>query len=116
MGETQRLAIDILLREYDTLRMEILARVRTRFELLGFLAIIATIAATQDASRSFRVLVGVAGIAIALTVWGWFASGIKRCAKRIFTIEAKVNELMGAELLAWETSQPRGSWWRRLIR
>ena len=114
--ETRRLAIEVLLREYDTLRTEILARVRTRFELLGFLAIIATIVGSQDSATSFRLGVAGSAIVIALTAWGWFASGIKRCATRILAIEAKVNDFMGEELLAWERSQPRRAWWRRLVR
>lgn len=114
--EPHRLAVEVLLREYDTLRTEILARVRTRFELLGFLAVIATFAGSSNVSTPARALVVVAAVAVALVVWAWFASGIKRCAGRILEIESRVNALMGSELLAWETRQPRDSWWRRLIR
>lgn len=115
-NDDRRLAVDVLLREYDTLRTEILARVRTRFELLGFLAVITTIVASQEVSGSTRAWLALSAGAVTLTVWGWFASGIKRCATRILRIEERVNAIMGEVLLAWETSQPRGSWWRRLIR
>lgn len=112
-----RLAVEVLLREYDTLRTEILARVRNRFELLGFLAVVATVVASSDIDSNARVWVAGLAAATALTVWAWFAGGIKRCAKRILVIEERVNSLMEDDsLLAWETMQPRGSWWRRLIR
>lgn len=52
--QPQRLAVEVLLREYVTLRAEILARVRSRFELLGFLALVATIAGIRNVSLGFR--------------------------------------------------------------
>lgn len=111
-----RLKVEVLLREYDTLRTEILARVRTRFELLGFLAIITAFAGSRDSSTTVAVTVAAVALLIAIVVWIWFARGIKRCAVRILEIETKVNELLDDDLLRWESSLPRDSWWRRFIR
>ena len=110
------LAVEVLLREYGTLRDEILSRVRARFELLGFIVAISAFLGSKDVGIPWRIVFVAVGAVLALAVWTWLANNIKACATRIREIEAKVNLLMGDSLLEWETTRPQHSWLDRRIR
>ena len=107
-----KLAIDILLREYDTLRAEALARIRARFEVVGFIVVSAAFVGSREAvSGSWRLGVGLLALVISGVSWGSFGLALRRLARRLRTIEKKVNKLAGQTLLDWESNpKNRGSW------
>jgi len=96
--------IEILLREYDTLRSEIMSRTNNRFAIIGFIvALIAFIGSQSDVPLYGRCVIGGLAILVVLAVCFRFGQLIKRCAVRIAEIEEKINNLMGEDLLAWES-------------
>lgn len=107
-----------LFKEYDTLRAEVLARVRARFELLGVLVAGTTIVLS---TRSFWLLVpfcfGIGGL------WLYLGTAITRCAQRIVELEARINLVVRSDRelpatdplpMQWETRQS-GSWFNNLL-
>jgi hypothetical protein len=115
-GERLDRELTALFKEYDTLRAEILVRVRARFELLGlFLAGAAVIL-----SRKSHWLLWPFGLGIAV-LWAYLGTAVSLCARRLVEIEARVNTLVRADAdpaagdplpLQWET-RLRGSWFNR---
>ena len=100
------LDVNVLLREYDTLRAEILARVKSRFDMLIFTAPAATFIASQgQLSRNWRFAVVVGAAAFLLSLWFYFGSAINQCSVRIAEVEGMINELVGSPLLQWESRQ-----------
>jgi hypothetical protein len=94
--------IQILLKEYDTLRAEIIARTNHGFQLTGLGgAVLMWLVSRPDDAR-FWVL--VATFLMVFGYMGWITfRDISKAAGRIRQIEAKVNKLAGDELLEWET-------------
>ncbi len=98
--------IDVLLKEYDTLRSEIIGRINSRFTVLG-LGVGLGLASLNVGSWSVwkagsigLLLVGLS--AAALTARHW----IRKCSARLADIEVEVNSLAGgAALLKWESSR-----------
>src|SRR6266849_10226121 len=98
--------IDILLKEYDTLRQEIIARTSQGFQVLGFgvllyTALVAWFGA-HSVDRTFWVLLIIFVLTIAV-VSLMAHRDINMAARRISEIELHVNNLAGATLLQWET-------------
>jgi uncharacterized membrane protein (DUF485 family) len=113
----QSRAIDIVLHEYDSLRAEIVSRMDARFQLIGFLAIVATLLGTTDISNVSRRLLIIAALILFISVWLLFGFYIKRCAKRLREIEAEVNKKLGDDVLVWESRRlPRGRFLFNFIR
>lgn len=104
-----------LFKEYDTLREEILLRVRTRFELLGFLAVAAGFL-LSDAGGGTRVALAAGAAIVGAAVWLWLRLAIARCAYHLATTERRINEMLGEEVLTWERAQSTRSWWSRKLR
>jgi hypothetical protein len=105
----QSRAIDIVLHEYDSLRAEIVSRMDARFQLIGFLAIVATLLGTTDISNLSRTLLVIAALILFACVWFLFGFYIKRCAERLREIEEEVNKKLGDDVLVWESRRlPRG--------
>lgn len=104
-ASSQSGVIDVILHEYDALRAEVVSRSDARFQLVGFLAIAATLLGTQisEAARGWLIGITVAGF---IAIWLRFGFLMKRCAKRIREIEDYVNDKLGSELLVWENRQP----------
>jgi hypothetical protein len=105
-----------LYKEYDTLRAEILARVRARFEVLGLLVAGATLILARKTHWLLIPLVLGGGL-----LWWYLGSAISRCAGRVAEIEARVNTLVRADAdpaatdpppMQWETGLRR-SWFNR---
>ena len=98
--------IEILFKEYDTLRAEIIGRTAGGYQLIAILAIIfAAILGWRSPhgpDQMFWVAIGVlVGSAI---VFGWWAHrDINMIARRISDIELQINEFSGQTLLIWET-------------
>lgn len=103
--------IDVLMKEYDTLRQEILARSNNRFSILGLMFAAATaLAAFKNTSmlKDISLTTAAWSMAVWLLLMGavWWSLGrlIYACNRRLVMIERQVNELAGEELLRWETT------------
>ena len=110
-GSSSNGAIDVVLHEYDALRTEILARSDSRFQLIGYLGIAATLLGTQISGESRAWLIGIA-LAGFMLIWLRFGFLIRRCAKRLREIEDEVNSKLAMTVLKWENNQPRGFLYR----
>ena len=105
--------INILLKEYDALRTEILTRTNNAYTLLTAAAtlVVGAVAwfVTTEAGRSkFLWLIAIlAFLAAVFSYLFWvIVLSIERCAYRLVEIEARVNQLAGETrdpLLQWET-------------
>jgi hypothetical protein len=113
----------ILLKEWETLRTEILARMQSQFQLLTFTVVAATFIYSQQRLGNFWRLAGIVIVLMVVWIaWAGFRRAINRCAERIREIEVAVNTLFDDNLLQWEyrvqreREQPAASWWPRLPR
>ena len=112
--------IDILLKEYDSLRQEILSRTNNRFLMLGVVATFLGFVLFTDNSvfkcqifgLSTRVIVVISGVLVLLVIWLFFGYLVGTLAARVSAIERRVNELAGEKLLEWETRHGWGRWGR----
>jgi hypothetical protein len=102
-------ALNVLLKEYDTLRSEILARIGNRFALLSVVvAAVAFVGSQKVAIGGWRWgLLALATVVISL-IWVQLGRAIGRLSTRIAVIEGKVNEITGDELLHWESDRQGG--------
>lgn len=101
--------IPILLKEYDTLRAEILQRIGHRFAFLGLFGAVGTYAFFSAKKLASHQIVTLTVCAIFLfCVWYQLGNLIARCSKRIGEIEQTINSYTGKELLKWEHMK-RGS-------
>ena len=101
--------IEILLKEYETLRTEILQRSgrRTAFvSLVGALGASAFFVENDFAAHQIIVL-SVAAVFL-LGVWWQLGNVMARCGTRVSEIEERVNAMAEDELLQWEHKE-RGS-------
>lgn len=95
--------IEILFKDYDTLRAEILARIASAFGLWSVAGgAVAVWAATQSSGWSSRCAAVIA-IFILGSLWAFNECATRRCARRVAQIEDQINGLSGHELLQWET-------------
>jgi len=93
--------IDILFREYDTLRAEIMARSGHTIHLYGICAIVIGWLITQP--FNFKLLGGFLFVVAALflifkAIW----RDINKAAAKLRELERCINLLVGEELLTWE--------------
>ena len=96
--------IEILMKEYETLRSEILHRINCRFAFLGLTgAVVAYALFKVEHYTIVNVLVLTAPIFILGATFFHLGRLIHQCSSRISEIEQKVNLLIGEELLVWET-------------
>lgn len=101
---SEKVKIDILMHEYETLRSEILHRINRRFAFLGLTGTIVAYAFFKIDSYTFvNVSVIIMSILILGLVWFQFGRLIQQCSSRISEIEQKINSIVGDELLVWET-------------
>jgi hypothetical protein len=111
-SEREKLQIQILLKEYDTLRQEIVGRINSRFSLVGFGSGLAVFLASQKPTEWDWLLI-VSWLLALVILWWRTAILLRRCSIRIAYLEQQINSLAGAELLAWE-SHHGGGWLRRI--
>lgn len=113
MLDEQRHKVDILLKEYETLRQEILARSGQRFALVTVAGgLMAFLIKTED-WPAFVVSKGWTQVTLALmcttalaVIWWRFQFLIERLGTGISRVEQKINTLTDdAELLRWEGDQ-----------
>ena len=96
--------INILLKEYDTLRTEAIARINSRFAFLGLLIAVVAFAGSKNSTSTW-----VAAVVISiplLGIWLYLGHLLCRISDGVVRIEREVNKLAGAHLLDWEA---RGS-------
>ena len=101
LSENER--IQILLREYDTLRTEILQRATHRFGFVSVIAVVFSYGVYHSPSLHLYQAVAL-GFALIIMACIWFQLGvlIARCSQRISEIETLVNTIAGHQLLSWE--------------
>ena len=125
-------SIDILMREYETLRTEILHRIRNRFAIVGYVGVVMMFIFTKSKEIPWPDLFGplykyndskdliwplaVLACTSLFLLFYWLQEGrlMLRCSSRITEIEKTANELSGRELLVWET-RVQSSWLRRIL-
>ena len=106
---------DILLKEYETLRQEILAAMSSRNSILSFG--LATIGAILTASLATQtgpspsllssLILELAVLAISIFVlfmWLGEYQRMQRAGKFLVGLEKRINEIASKKLLTWETS------------
>jgi hypothetical protein len=98
--------IDILMKEYDTLRAEILHRSNTRFAFVGLFGALATYALFKTDTHTVLTpaLIIIAAIFL-FFLWIHIGYLIFRCSRRIAEIENQINSLADEQLLVWENRQ-----------
>lgn len=110
--------IDILLKEYETLRQEILSRTHNRFLMVGIVGAFLAytlftnnpILKTYILGIGLRTFVLVSGAIALLVIWLWFGYIVGNLDMRISAIDKRINDLVGEELLEWETRYGWGQW------
>ena len=95
--------VQILLKEYDALRAEILQRISHRFSFLGLTGAVGGYAffVAKDLS-TYQTVVLMMGTLALFGVWWQLGNLIARCSHRISEIEKTVNSIAGEPLLTWE--------------
>ena len=104
----QKEKLDILFREYETLRAEINTRIQSRFNVLAVTIALLAIIANKDTSLSLFLLVPVA--IFVFVVWWRVRVWIIRCGNRVADIENEINILAGCEILKWENLIRKKKW------
>lgn len=95
--------IQILLKEYDSLRVEILQRSSQRFTFLTlFGALGAYSFFVAESLNCYQVLVSIMSALFLFGVWFLLGKIIVRCSRRIAEIEKEINTLSDQVLLRWE--------------
>lgn len=98
-----------MLKEYDTLRAEIIQRLGQRVAFLGFAGALGVFAFFRDKLLTpYQIFVISVAVIFLYIVWHHLGNVIARCAKRIAEIEIKINTMAGEDLMKWEHEQ-RGS-------
>lgn len=107
--------IELLLKEYDSLRTEVLDRVRTAFSHLAFFGAVVAFA-FQTSEKSWlcpwlAFFLAVLGATILLYIsyinWCW----VERIATHLQILEKKINYLAGKPTLTWESKVEKMSRW-----
>src|SRR5882724_9724933 len=93
--------IEILFKEYDTLRQQIVTRSAHWYQLAGAFAVI-VVGLLSHPPPGW--VIPLASLAVAAVIFGGtLARDIHIVAARLQELEAEINNLAGAELLKWET-------------
>lgn len=98
--------IEILFKEYDTLRAEIIARTTSGYQILGTGAVLSGPLIALIGSRGFGRMFWVSlslFVVFFYIVSFTFRRDITRMAARLTALESDINRLAGTELLKWET-------------
>lgn len=96
--------VALLLKEYDALRSEMVTRINNRFAIVGFVvALVAFLASRSDIPIVGRSLLAGGAAVLIFAVWWRFGQLMKRCSLRLAQIERQVNNVMGEDILIWES-------------
>jgi hypothetical protein len=95
--------VQILLKEYDALRAEILQRSGHRFTFLSLFGALGAYAffVANDLSSYQKIVLTISALAL-FGMWWQFGKLIVECSNRIAEIEKAVNSVAGEPLLRWE--------------
>ena len=95
--------IQILFREYDTLRTEIISRTEIGYKLWGFGGAAGAWLITRYDEPTFLTTLVLLSSVFGILTMMWFRD-VNNMASRVRAIEAEINNLAGGkELLQWET-------------
>ena len=95
--------IQILLKEYDSLRVEILQRISHRFVFLSLFGAVGAYAFFGAKNLGVYQTAVLMLSALALfAIWWQLGNLIAGCSKRIAEIEKAINSVAGEPLLTWE--------------
>jgi ABC-type transport system involved in Fe-S cluster assembly fused permease/ATPase subunit len=106
--------LEIIFKEYDTLRTEIIALTGHMYNVIGFGAAISAALLAWSTSQGFDFRFWFLVFVFASVVWLlWMMLhvAISRNAERLRQIEAEVNRRAGDKLLQWETHKSPSSAW-----
>lgn len=107
--------IEILLKEYDTLRTELNERFRQRFQFVTLFGAVGAFALFTNQHFTIYQIVFLALTPIVLCiVWFWIGHLIVKASRRIAQIEAEINSLAKTKLLCWETEQVKEGFLHRI--
>jgi hypothetical protein len=127
-----QIKVEALLMEYDTLRSEMVFRMNSRFAVIGYLGAMIAFVAFQTGSVAWPEAIWplslltlpkqfawplalvVLSLLFLFVVWRRFGTLIKRLSKRVTQIEHQVNNLIGEDILVWETLQHKTGIFHRL--
>jgi len=107
--------VQILLKEYDTLRNESIQKMGQRFALLTLAAGVVTLLSTQDLKHNTSMLCWLSCSAL-LLVWVFSAFHLNRLTKQLAKIESSVNSLVGEKLLSWSADCARNVLMHKILR
>jgi hypothetical protein len=99
-------AIEILFKEYDTLRTEIISSIGHTYQLLGLgVALTAVLLSWMASSKATKSSLWIMPSVFLFLFWLWWKlrRGRAKLSKRLCEIESEINAIAGAELLKWET-------------
>jgi len=102
-GNLQR--INILLKEYDTLRTEILQRTAVSYALAPILAVLAGWLGSRifEGYRHMTIAAGLIALCALFLSPKFMSIKIRRCSARLQHIEQRINHLAEEDLLEWES-------------
>src|SRR5215218_3606373 len=84
-------SVNLLMTEYSTLRAEILQRVQTRYQLLGFVGVAAGLVLTKSMPGWLVCVVGGIALGVAALTWWLLAGSIRSCAVQLRHVEHAVD-------------------------
>lgn len=94
--------VDLLLREYDTLRQEVISRTNNRFAILGLLGTVVAFVCTQTDIALTRQWVVV--VVFLVVLWWIVGYTMRKIGTYLAAVERRINELAGEKLLRWGQS------------
>ena len=94
--------IQILFKEYDSLRSEIVARTNNGYQLIAVGAGALAWLASRPVNGMLFVSIGIILVALLAFVGAWWRDTYM-CSCRVKELEHEINALAGRELLKWET-------------
>lgn len=102
--------VEVRLREYDSLRSELLERIRGRYGLVAAVLVAAGFWADGLQAQDGADLVSLVGLAIISAVvivgiWFYLGRAIAELSTAIADIEQSINAAIGIDALSWETNR-----------
>ena len=107
--------IEILMKEYESLRGEVVERVKTAFSHLAYFGAVVAFAFQPSASASvspkilFSLALFGAIFLLYISVINWYWVG--RIASHLRSLEVKINTAHGRPVLSWEGKVEKMSRW-----
>jgi hypothetical protein len=107
--------VEILMKEYDSLRSEVIERVKTAFSHLAYLGAVVAFAfqPVPNSAVSPKLLFSFAlvgsAILLYISIINWYWVG--RIANHLQLLEVKINKAHGKPVLSWEGKVKRMSRW-----